>query len=148
MDKIRLFTIGFTQKTAETFFRQLCERDVKRMIDIRLNNVSQLAGFAKKDDLRYFLKTIGDIDYMHVPELAPTKEIMDEYRKNKGGWALYEKKFLALLSSRQIEKNFSKNIFDRACLLCSEDEPDHCHRRLTVEYLNDKWGNIEITHIV
>jgi len=148
MNKIRLFTIGFTQKTAETFFGQLCERDVKRIIDVRLNNVSQLAGFAKKDDLRYFLKTICDIDYMHVPELAPTKEIMDEYRKNKGGWALYEKKFLALLSSRQIEKKLSKNIFDRACLLCSEDKPDHCHRRLIVEYFNNKWGNIEITHIV
>ena len=148
MDKIRLFTIGFTQKTAETFFGQLCERGVKRIIDIRLKNVSQLAGFAKKDNLRYFLKAICDIDYMHVPELAPTKEIMDEYRKSKRGWALYEKKFLALLSSRQIEKKLSKNIFDRACLLCSEDKPDHCHRRLIVEYFNNKWGNIEITHIV
>ena len=148
MNKIRLFTIGFTKKTAETFFKQLCERDVKRIIDIRLNNVSQLAGFAKKDDLRYFLKTICDIDYIHIPELAPTKEIMDEYRKNKGGWALYEKKFMALLSGRQVEKKLSKADFDRGCLLCSEDKPDHCHRRLVAEYLNDKWGNLEITHIV
>ena len=148
MDKIRLFTIGFTQKTAEYFFEQLCERDVKRIIDIRLNNVSQLAGFAKKDDLRYFLKTICDIDYMHIPELAPTKEIMDEYMKNKDDWAFYEKKFMALMSSRRIEKKLSKDSFDRGCLLCSEDKPDHCHRRLVAEYLNDKWGNIEITHIV
>ena len=148
MNKIRLFTIGFTKKTAETFFGQLCERDVKRIIDIRLNNVSQLAGFAKKDDLRYFLKTICDIDYMYIPALAPTKEIMDEYRKNKGDWAIYEKKFMALLSSRQVEKKLSKDDFDRGCLLCSEDKPDHCHRRLVAEYLNDKWGNLEITHIV
>jgi len=148
MDKIQLFTIGFTKKTAEYFFEQLCERGVKRVIDVRLNNVSQLAGFAKKDDLSYFLKTICDIDYMHVPELAPAKEILDEYKKNKGDWALYEKNFMALLSSRRIEKKLSKDIFDRGCLLCSEDKPDHCHRRLVAEYLNDKWGNIEITHIV
>ena len=148
MDKIQLFTIGFTKKTAEYFFKQLCERDVKRIIDIRLNNVSQLAGFAKKDDLRYFLKTICHIDYMHIPELAPAKEILDEYRKNRGDWALFEKDFMALLSSRRIEKKLSKDSFDRGCLLCSEDKPDHCHRRLVAEYLNDKWGNIEITHIV
>ena len=148
MDKIRLFTIGFTQKTAETFFGQLCERGVKRIIDVRLKNVSQLAGFAKKEDLRYFLKTIGDIDYSHIPELAPTKELLDEYRKNKGDWTMYEKKFMALLSGRQVEKKLSKADFDRGCLLCSEHKPDHCHRRLVAEYLNDKWGNIEITHIV
>jgi len=148
MDKIRLFTIGFTQKTAETFFGQLCERDVKRIIDVRLKNVSQLAGFAKKEDLRYFLKTIGDIDYSHIPELAPTKELLDEYRKNKGDWTMYEKKFMALLSGRQVEKKLSKADFDRGCLLCSEHKPDHCHRRLVAEYLNDKWGNLEITHIV
>ena len=148
MDKIQLFTIGFTKKTAEYFFEQLCERDVKRIIDIRLNNVSQLAGFAKKEDLRYFLKTIGDIDYSHIPELAPTKELLDEYRKNKGDWTMYEKKFMALLSGRQVEKKLSKADFDRGCLLCSEHKPDHCHRRLVAEYLNDKWGNLEITHIV
>ena len=148
MDKIRLFTIGFTQKTADYFFGQLCERGVKRIIDVRLNNISQLAGFAKKDDLRYFLRTICHIDYIHIPELAPTKEIMDEYRKNKGDWVLYEKKFVALMSSREIEKKLSKDSFDKGCLLCSEDKPDHCHRRLVAEYLNDKWGHIEISHIM
>lgn len=148
MDRIQLFTIGFTKKTAEYFFNQLCERGVKRILDVRLNNVSQLAGFAKRNDLRYFLRAICSIDYMCIPDLAPTKEIMDAYRKDKGDWSLYEKRFLTLLSNRRIEENLSKDILDRGCLLCSEDKPDHCHRRLVAEYLNDKWGNIEITHIV
>ena len=148
MDKIQLFTIGFTKKTAEYFFEQLSERRVKRIIDVRLNNVSQLAGFAKKDDLTYFLRTICRIDYLHILELAPTKKVLDEYKKNKGDWALYEKNFIALLSKRRIEARLSKDIFDRGCLLCSEDKPDRCHRRLVAKYLKDKWGNVEITHIV
>lgn len=148
MDKIQLFTIGFTKKTAEYFFEQLCEKGLKRIIDVRLNNVSQLAGFAKKDDLNYFLRTICRIDYIHTPELAPTKKVLDEYKKNKGGWALYEKDFIALLSKRRIEERLSKDIFDRGCLLCSEHKPDYCHRRLVADYLKDKWENVEITHIV
>ena len=148
MDRIYLFTIGFTKKTAEYFFNRLCDRDVKRILDVRLNNVSQLAGFAKRDDLRYFLKTICSIDYKYLPELAPTKEIMDAYKKDKGDWSLYEKRFLTLLSNRRIEERLSKDILDGGCLLCSEDKPDRCHRRLVAEYLNAKWGNIEITHIL
>jgi uncharacterized protein (DUF488 family) len=148
MGKIRLFTIGFTKKTAEYFFSRLCENDVKRVIDVRLNNVSQLAGFAKKNDLQYFLKTLGDIDYMHLPELAPDKEILDMYRKNKEDWSSYEKQFLTLLARRRVEEAVSKEILDGGCLLCSEDTPDHCHRRLVAEYLKEKWGNIEITHII
>jgi uncharacterized protein (DUF488 family) len=147
MDKIKLFTIGFTKKTAEQFFTQLCEKDVKRVVDIRLNNTSQLAGFAKKNDLKYFLQTICDIDYVHVPELAPDQEILDMYKKNKGDWSVYEKQFLGLLASRRAEAVISREILDGGCLLCSEDKPDHCHRRLVAEYLNDKWGNIDITHI-
>ena len=148
MDKIKIFTIGFTKKSAEKFFIKLREAGVKRIIDVRLNNVSQLAGFAKRDDLCYFLKTICGIDYIHLPELAPTKEILDEYKKNKGDWSLYEKSFLALLSERQIENKMSKDTLNGGCLLCSEEKPDHCHRRLVAEYLNDKWGNIKIIHIV
>ena len=146
-DNIRIFTIGFTKKTAQYFFEVLCKTDVKRVVDIRLNNASQLAGFAKKDDLRYFLKTIGNIEYVHFPELAPTKEILDEYKIN-GDWPLYEEKFLSLLSTRRIEQRFSKKILHGDCLLCSEATPDNCHRRLVAEYFKDKWGGGIITHIV
>jgi uncharacterized protein (DUF488 family) len=147
MSTIRLFTIGFTQKPAEAFFSRLSKAGVKRMIDIRLNNVSQLAGFAKRDDLRYFLKAIGGIDYLHMPELAPTQEIMDDFKKKKGDWSAYEKAFKLLLKKRQPEETLSKDLFDKACLLCSEDKPDHCHRRLVAEYLAEKWGDIKIVHL-
>jgi len=145
---MKLFTIGFTKKTAEIFFGKLCDAGVKRVIDIRLNNVSQLAGFAKKDDLSYFLKTICAIEYVHVPELAPTQDILDGYKKNKGDWEVYEKKFMELMIKRAIENKLSRELFDNACLLCSEDKPHHCHRRLVAEYLKDKWGNVEIEHIL
>jgi uncharacterized protein (DUF488 family) len=144
---VKLFTIGFTKKSAEDFFTRLCNAGVKRVTDIRLNNVSQLAGFAKKNDLRYFLKTICAIEYVHVPDLAPTQDILDEYKKHKGDWAIYEKKFTELMIKREIENKLSRELFDKACLLCSEDKPHHCHRRLVAEYLKAKWGNIEIEHI-
>jgi len=144
---MKLFTIGFTKKSAETFFTRLRDADVKHLVDVRLNNVSQLSGFAKKNDLRYFAKTICNMDYTHVPYLAPTQEILDEYKKQKGEWALYERKFLDLMRSRQIEKEVSRNMLDRGCLLCSEEKPDRCHRRLVAEYLKEKWGDVEIAHI-
>ena len=147
MSKIRLFTIGFTKKSAENFFTMLNEAGVKRIVDIRLNNSSQLAGFAKRDDLRYFLRTICSIDYTHIPELAPSKEILDEYKKNKGDWSVYEEQFLELMAERNIENKMSSEIADGDCLLCSENEPLQCHRRLVAEYLNEKWSNIEIRHI-
>ncbi|MDM8551759.1 DUF488 domain-containing protein [Desulfobacterales bacterium HSG2] len=147
MSKIKLFTIGFTKKSAEKFFTMLSKAGVKRVVDVRLNNSSQLAGFAKRDDLRYFLKTICDVDYIHIPELAPTKEILDEYKKNKGDWSVYEPRFLSLMAERNIEDEMTGKITDGDCLLCSEKEPDECHRRLVAEYLNDKWGNIETEHI-
>lgn len=144
---MKLFTIGFTQKSAETFFGRLSRAGVKRVIDIRLNNVSQLAGFAKRDDLRYFLKAICGIDYIHLPELAPTQEILDHFKKKKGDWSAYEKEFRSLLSQRKPEETLSRDLFDSACLLCSEDRPDHCHRRLVAEHLAKKWGNLEIVHL-
>ncbi|MBW1800150.1 MAG: DUF488 domain-containing protein [Deltaproteobacteria bacterium] len=147
MKKIRLFTIGFTKKSAETFFTKLSRAGVKRVIDIRLNNVSQLAGFAKRDDLRYFLKSLCDMDYIHLPAFAPTKDIMDAYRKNEEDWAVYEERFLDLLSKRKVEEGISRDLLDGGCLLCSEDKPDRCHRRLVAEYLGKKLGNIEIRHI-
>lgn len=145
--KINLFTIGFTQKNAQKFFETLKKAGVRRVIDTRLNNVSQLAGFTKKSDLQYFLKTIADIDYIHLLDLAPTKDILDEYKKKKGDWAVYEQKFLQLIANRQIENKVSPEIINDACLLCSEAKPHHCHRRLVAEYLNKKWGNIDICHL-
>ena len=145
---MKLFTIGFTKKSAENFFTKLCDAGVKRVIDIRLNNVSQLAGFTKKDDLSYFLKTICAIEYAHVPDLAPTQDILDEYKKNKGDWAIYEKKFIELMIKREIKNKLSRELFDNACLLCSEDKPHHCHRRLVAEHLKSIWGDIEIKHIL
>jgi uncharacterized protein (DUF488 family) len=147
MKRIQLFTIGFTKKSAEEFFTKLSEAGVKRVLDIRLNNVSQLAGFSKRDDLQYFLKTIRDIDYKHLPELAPTKDILEEYRKNKGDWSVYESRFLALLSERKPEERISRAMLDHGCLLCSEDKPENCHRRLVAEYFRKKLGGVEIVHI-
>jgi uncharacterized protein (DUF488 family) len=144
---INLFTIGFTKKSAEKFFETLIDSEVKTIIDTRLNNVSQLAGFAKRSDLEYFLEKIAGIKYIHVLDLAPTKDILDEYKKNKGDWNVYEKKFLQLISKRQIEKKVSTEILNNSCLLCSEAKPHHCHRRLVAEYLSNKWGNINISHL-
>ena len=146
-EPINLYTIGFTKKGAQQFFQLLTEAGVKRVIDTRLNNVSQLAGFAKKKDLEYFLKTIGNIEYDHALQLAPTQDILTDYKKNKGEWSEYEKRFLDLLEKRKIERSLSPDLLEDACLLCSEAQPHHCHRRLVAEYLNDQWGNINIHHL-
>ncbi len=139
--------MGFTQKSAQKFFDTLKQAGINTVIDTRLNNVSQLAGFTKKKDLEYFLKTISNIDYVHLLDLAPTKDILDEYKKKKGDWETYEQKFLKLLADRQIEKKVSPDLMDGACLLCSEAKPHRCHRRLVAEYLNGKWGNVSICHL-
>lgn len=120
---------------------------LQRVVDTRLNNVSQLAGFTKKDDLRFFLREVGHIDYVHLPALAPTQAMLDAYKKNGGDWSAYEKQFLALMAERQIERVIDKNLVDGACLLCSEATPHHCHRRLVAEYLREKWGDIDIQHL-
>jgi uncharacterized protein (DUF488 family) len=153
-DTIQLYTIGFTQKSAEQFFEILIKSGVKKIIDTRLNNVSQLAGFTKRNDLKYFLKEVGDIDYIHILDLAPTKDILDEYKKNKGDWEIYEQKFLKLISDRKIEQKVTLEMLNGGCLLCSEAKPHNCHRRLVAEYLQDSWGkncenikNINICHL-
>jgi uncharacterized protein (DUF488 family) len=148
MRAIRIYTIGCTQTSAEEFFGKLIKGGVRRIVDVRLNNTSQLAGFAKKDDLKYFLKAIGNIDYVHMSVLAPSEEILIEYKKKKGDWPTYEKKFLALMEERRIEDVFNSGELDRTCLLCSEHLPKHCHRRLVAEYLKNKWGNAEIEHLI
>ena len=142
-----VFTIGFTGKSAEDFFSRLRKSGAKRVVDVRLNNVSQLAGFSKRDDLKYFLKQIVRIEYIHAPLLAPTQEMLDEYRKSKAGWDVYARKFNHLLEERRIEHEISPELIKGGCLLCSEDQPHHCHRRLVAEYLRKKWGHLEITHL-
>jgi uncharacterized protein (DUF488 family) len=142
-----MFTIGFTKKNAQRFFGLLRPSGAKRVVDVRLNNVSQLAGFAKKDDLAYFLKEICGMDYVHLPELAPTKAMLDAYKKQKGDWGTYERLFLELMKERRIEETVSKDMISGGCLLCSEDKPHHCHRRLVAEYLRDHWGDVEIAHL-
>ena len=147
MSKVKIFTIGFTKKTAAGFFELLRNSGTRRVVDVRLNNVSQLAGFTKKDDLQFFLKTVNGMDYIHLPELAPNKDLLDEYKKHHGDWSVYEKRFLSLMEIRHIENKVSKEVIDGGCLLCSESIPEHCHRRLVAEYLQSKWGHFEIVHL-
>ena len=148
MRGVELFTIGFAGKSAEEFFTSLVKNGVRKVIDVRLNNVSQLAGFTKKNDLKYFLKVIAAIEYEYVPLLAATKELMEGFRSGKISWEEYEATYLDLLEERQVLAKLKPEDFDRACLLCSEEKPDHCHRRLAAEWLKEKWGGMEITHIL
>jgi uncharacterized protein (DUF488 family) len=147
MQALHAFTIGFTKKSAQSFFTKLHDAGVIRIVDVRLNNSSQLAGFAKRDDLAFFLKGLYGIEYVHVPELAPSKDILDAYKKNKGDWSVYEREFLELMDRRRIQDSIPKELIAGGCLLCSEHLPEHCHRRLVIEYLARHWGNIETTHI-
>jgi uncharacterized protein (DUF488 family) len=145
---MEVFTIGFTKKTAAVFFELLRHNGIRRLIDVRLNNVSQLAGFSKREDLRYFLGQICGAEYIHEPLLAPTQEMLDGYKKAKGSWDAYAGRFLALMADRQIEKRLDRALFAApAVLLCSEPTPEHCHRRLIVEYLQDKWGDLRVRHL-
>lgn len=144
---MKLSTIGFTKKSAKRFFELLRVSGAKRVVDVRLNNVSQLAGFAKKDDLAYFAKTICGIEYVHLPELAPTQDILDDYKKHGGDWKIYESRFMDLMKQRRIESTVPKEVIADGCLLCSEDKPHHCHRRLVAEYLKQHWGDVEIVHL-
>lgn len=143
---MKLFTIGFTKTTAENFFHRLKMSGARKIVDVRLNNKSQLSAFAKKDDLAYFANTICGMSYEHMHKLAPTKDILDAYKKEKGSWEDYEEKFLSLMSQRRIEQ-IDRESLDGGCLLCSEDKPHHCHRRLVADYLKTKWGNVEIVHL-
>ena len=144
---MKLFTIGFTKKPARAFFEMLRQAGARRIVDVRRNNVSQLAGFAKRDDLAYFLQQICAMQYLHIPELAPTQDILDAYKKHKGDWPTYERKFRALMQERKIEQHLSGTLQSGDCLLCSEHEPHHCHRRLVAEYLQKHWGDMEIIHL-
>ena len=143
---IRLFTIGFTQTSAEHFFGRLAAAGVRKIVDVRLNNVSQLAGFAKRDDLAYFARAVGSIGYEHRLDLAPSPEMLESYRKRQSSWSTYAERFRALMAARKIEA-IDRAALDGGCLLCSEASPHHCHRRLVGEYLQEKWGAVTIEHL-
>jgi len=142
-----IYTIGFAEKTASEFFTKLKDAGVKTVIDIRLNNASQLAGFTKERDLPYFLQEIGGIKYIHKPELAPTKDILDSYRKKDIDWLEYERRFRQLLIERQVGDIVTPQFVDKSCFLCSESKAEKCHRRLVAEYLRELWGNVKIVHL-
>lgn len=144
---MRLFTIGFTRKGAERFFALLEGAGVANVIDVRSSARSQLAGFAKRDDLAYFLKDIAGIGYRHEPSLAPTAPLLTAYRQRRD-WAAYERAFLELMRKRRIETALERDALTRACLLCSEHDPANCHRRLVAEYLQRAWGDVEIVHLM
>jgi uncharacterized protein (DUF488 family) len=145
---VEVYSIGFTKKTAEQFFGLLKGTGIRRLLDVRLNNVSQLAGFSKREDLQFFLREICGAEYRHEPLLAPTKEMLDGYKKLKGSWEDYERRFLALMADRKIQDQLKASEFAApTVLLCSEPEADHCHRRLVLEYLQQKWYNLTIRHL-
>lgn len=146
---ITLYTIGFTKKSAEQFFELLKSRHVRTLVDVRISNSSQLAGFAKGSDLAYLLQQIGGIGYRHMTDFAPTKELLSDYRAGKVDWAEYERVFKGLMDARGIHTRYKVEDFDRCCFLCSEETPEHCHRRLLAEYLQKQHPEqVEIVHLV
>jgi uncharacterized protein (DUF488 family) len=145
---LKIFTIGFTKKPAREFFGKLRRPGLVRLLDVRLNNVSQLAGFSKRDDLAFFCESVLGIQYIHLPQLAPTQELLDAYKKAKGEWGEYEAKFLALMAERKVEETLERDAIGGGCLLCSEPAPEHCHRRLVAEYFQQRWPEVEIEHIL
>jgi uncharacterized protein (DUF488 family) len=145
---MEILTIGFTKKSAEQFFGKLKQAGIQRLIDVRLNNTSTLAGFTRKDDLAYFLHAICGIDYVHEPLLAPDNAMLTAYRKRAIDWSAYESQFLELMAERAIEGRVDRKLFNsRSVLLCSEPTAEHCHRRLVAEYLQRRWGGVEIVHL-
>lgn len=140
-NRLELFTIGFTQKTAQSFFSLLSKNSIKKLIDTRLNNTGQLSGFAKKDDLSYFCKTILNTQYIHWIESAPEEKMLSAYKKKEISWDEYAKEYLSMLQRRKVESSSSLISNGDACLLCSEAKPHHCHRSILANYLNEKSGN-------
>jgi len=146
---MKIFTIGFTQKRAEQFFTLLRDNNIQRLIDIRLHPGGQLAGFAKQDDLPFFLKELANgCAYVHLPILAPSQEILDDFRRDKN-WESYATKFEALMDERDIPQALDKNLFSdmECCLLCSEATAEKCHRRLVAERLARHWPDVKIIHL-
>lgn len=146
---ITLYTIGFTKKSAEQFFELLRKNNIAKLVDVRINNSSQLAGFAKGRDLKYFVKRICNADYVHITDFAPTKELLSKWRKEEVNWEQYTEIYLGLLKERSIIKRFGVKNFDNSCFLCSEETPEMCHRRLLVEYMKkNSTEEVKIIHLV
>jgi uncharacterized protein (DUF488 family) len=143
---MRLFTIGSAGKGAERFFGLLAGAGVVRVVDVRARPRSQLAGFARQDDLAFLLDAVAGIGYRHEPLLAPTAALLADYRQRRD-WPTYERAFLELLRERDVERVLQRGALDRACLLCSEHDPATCHRRLVAEHLQRAWGDVEIVHL-
>jgi uncharacterized protein (DUF488 family) len=145
---VEIYTIGFTKKSADQFFGLLRAHGIRRLVDVRLNNVSQLAGFSKRDDLAYFLRELVGAEYRHEPRLAPTQEMLDDFKKHHALWSDYERSFLDLMEDRRVEQQLDRSLFEEpTVLLCSEPTAEHCHRRLVVEYLDSHWGNVHAVHL-
>ncbi|MBP1468303.1 DUF488 domain-containing protein [Candidatus Chloroploca sp. M-50] len=144
---ITIFTIGFTNKSAKVFFELLEQSKVKTIVDTRINNVSQLAGYTKGTDLSFFARRVANIGYEHKIEFAPTKELLNRYRKKQMSWAEYEIEYLNLLDIRNIKNKVVVEQLNHSCLLCSEHLPDKCHRRLLAEYLQKTSSDIQIIHL-
>lgn len=145
---IKLYTIGFTKKNAKQFFGLIQNSGVKKVLDTRLNNVSQLAGFTKRDDLAFFLEKVVGVSYDHALKLAPTDDILKRYKKGEISWDAYAKAYNELIGERHVENAFSPEVLNGACLLCSEASPHHCHRRLAAEFFQNHLGSgVEIIHL-
>lgn len=145
---MEIYTIGFTKKNAAQFFGVLREVGIEQLIDVRLNNVSQLAGFTKRDDLDFFMNELCHAVYQHESLLAPTQSLLDDYKKKHMPWSEYEDRFLQLMADRRIEQRLDPSLFEpRTVLLCSEPTAERCHRRLVVEYLSRTWGGVSAVHL-
>ena len=144
---MKLYTIGFTKKSAEEFFGLLAANGVQKLVDIRLNNKSQLAGFAKGRELDFFSRKMLGIDYEHIVSYAPTKDLLARYRRGSASWEDYEREFMDILKERKILEDLDIHTLKDACLLCSEEKPDQCHRRLLAEYIHQTYPEVEIVHL-
>ncbi len=145
---MEIASIGFAGHSAESFFGRLRSTRIEQLLDVRVNNSSQLAGFTKSADLRFFLRELCDADYQHLPSLAPTQDLLKRYRDKDLSWTDYEARFIDLMIERRVEQELPRELFrKRTVLLCSEHTADKCHRRLVIEYLNDRWGDVTALHL-
>lgn len=146
---MEIFTIGFTKTPAAEFFGKLKKAGIRRLLDVRLNNTSQLAAYANRDDLKYFVRAICDATFEHEPLLAPTEDMLDAFKKRKGRWQVYDAHFMALMAERQIDVKLERDWFEATltALLCREHTAEHCHRRLIITYLQEKWLSVRAVHL-
>ena len=149
---MKLYTIGFAKKSAKEFFHDLLRPSgAKRVLDVRARPSSQLSGFAKvgktDGDFQFLLRSLCEMEYVHIPDLAPSNELLSKYRAGDLTWEIYDERYRALLKERAVEHALDPALFADGVLLCSEDTPERCHRRLAAEYLRQHWGDIEIIHL-